>query len=615
MTRDRTLGFVLLAMALSLPAAFAAGGEIDLPSARAEWRSLQTPNFRVVGDASARKLHDIGEALEQFRSSMLWLRAGSTDRAGIPTLVIAFSSQQHFRPYGAVGFDDDDDRIGAFHPTSWGNYMLVDSSAGGENPLSTVYEGYVHFVVRSTYPSAPLWLKVGLAEYFGSFRAGRNGIEVGRPVRYHVREMRDGWRLPLVRLLEVERSDPEYRDDTQERVYRAQCWLLVHYALVGEREMAPRLVELLRRLDAGEPVAKALPAAFGMSQEELESRLLRYAKSPVFRYVTYSAAELQAPEVGEPVGISRAEALALLGEFMAHARAVAPARTHLEAAAELDSSNGDVVALLGYLAELEEDDEAAGELYARAAGLPETRASSAAHGARFALDRASAAAEGSEAARAELEKARRAADRAIELDPDYGEPWALRGLVELRAREPEAAVVTLAEAARRLPDRADVVYNRFLANLQAGQTAVARGIAAGPLRRLDPESAADALRQLDQQASRDRVGGATETSRQSYEAGDPEAAAEALRQALAQTSDPQERQYLEERLAFVERAAVEKRRVEAYNRAVSLANAQKLREAKAELEALLAECGNDTAQVCTVARDTHAQVDKLLARR
>jgi len=608
----KRLGVVLLVAASSLPA-FALGSEIRLPSPRAEWRSLETPNFRIVGDASARKIRSIGEELEMFRASLLWLKPGATERAPVPTLVLAFSNQSSFRPYGAVGFDADHERVGAFHRSAWGNYMLMDASASGENPMSTVYEGYVYFFVHSSYPSTPLWLSTGLAEYFSSFHAGSDEIDVGRPVRYHLNELRNGWRMPLGRLLEVRREDPEYRDETQERLYRAQSWLLVHYALIGAPEMAPRLVDFLGRLDRGEPVASALPAAFGIGIEELEKRLYLYTKQRIFKYRSFPAAELRRPDIGEPVAISRAETLALLGEFLAHAGAADAARAHLAAASELEPRNGDVASVLAFLEDRDQRQGEAEQLYSRAADLPLRRASSAAHAARFALDRARDAEPGSEGERRRLDDAIRAANRAIELDPGYGEPWALRGLAELRGGEAVSAVVTLAEAHRRLPDRADVLYNRFLANLEAGQTIVARSIATGSLERLDPESAAEARRELQRSLGADLVEAAIEESRRRYESGELAAAAEPLREALDKVADPQQKSFLEQRLAFVEKAAAEQRRIDAYNQAVTLANAGKYREAQTALDELLADCGEE--EVCNAARGLREQLAEAIRRR
>ncbi|HSM13986.1 MAG TPA: hypothetical protein VLA66_07935, partial [Thermoanaerobaculia bacterium] len=303
------------------------------------------------------------------------------------------------------------------------------------------------------------------------------------------------------------------------------------------------------------------------------------------------------------------------GEYLAHVRAHDAARAHLEAAAALDPSNGDVVALLGYLEQERKRPEQAAELYQRALGLRLRRASSAAHAARFALDREAGSGAAPDAGTGWLGTARRAAELAVELDPDYGEPWLLKGLVELRSNDPQAALVSFTEAQRRLPDRVDVAYNRFQAAFAAGLSTVARGLAEGSLRRLDPELAAQAMEQLEWKEANERIEAAVAEANRRLEAGEPETAVEPLRELLPAVRDADQRDYLERQIAWVESWVAEKRLIDGYNRAVSLANAQKLREALSELDSLLAGCDVGQAQVCAAARDLRGQIAGFLGRR
>jgi tetratricopeptide (TPR) repeat protein len=615
MLRFRPL-LLLAALAGGGAALAAAGpGEIELPSPRVDWRALETPNFRIVGDASAKKLREIGESLEQFRATLRLLKPQATASSPVPTLVLAFSSRKGFAPYGHVGLEPGREVAGIFHRTPWGNYIVFNSSASAEDPLSVVYHEYTHFFVGTNYASTPLWLNEGLAEFYSTFHATSSGLQIGRPVRYHVLELREGWKLPLARMLAVRHSDPEYREGDKAGPFYAQSWLLAHFVQVGDRSLSPRLVDLLGRIDRGEPLEQAFPAAFGTSFGEMERRLVDYARQPTFQYLNYNVTDLGVAEVDEPVEIQRAEALALLGEYLAHVRAFDAARAHLEAAAALDPSNGDVVALLGYLEQEQGSPERATQLYERALGLSLRRASSAAHAARFALDRGTGSGGAPAADPGRLAMARRASERAIELDPDYGEPWLLKGLVELQSNDAQAALVSFAEAQRRLPDRVDVAYNRFQAAFAAGLTTMARGLAEGSLRRLDPELAAQAMEQLEWKETNERIESAVAESNRRLEAGELDAAAAPLREVLPAVHDDGQRDYLERQIAYVDQWVTEKRRIDAYNRAISLANAQKLREAVGALDALIAECGDDAAQICAAARDLHAELEGFLRRR
>src|SRR4029077_8493681 len=80
---------VLAALVFSLAAA---------PCA-AEWRRLDSPNFTVVGDVSARELRDLAVKFEGFRETLgRALGERATTSAG-PTIIIVFPTDKTFMPF------------------------------------------------------------------------------------------------------------------------------------------------------------------------------------------------------------------------------------------------------------------------------------------------------------------------------------------------------------------------------------------------------------------------------------------------------------------------------------------------------------------------------------
>ena len=83
-------GISAIALALSLGA--------PSPSL-AEWRRLDSPNFVVIGDLSARDLRDIAVKFEAFRATLSLVLTESAISTAVPTVVIVFPSDRAFTPF------------------------------------------------------------------------------------------------------------------------------------------------------------------------------------------------------------------------------------------------------------------------------------------------------------------------------------------------------------------------------------------------------------------------------------------------------------------------------------------------------------------------------------
>lgn len=586
------------------------GAAADLPSPRATWRSLQTENFRVVGDVGARRIAETAERLETFRAALSRLRPAATGRSAVPTLVFAFSGERSARPYLIIDGTPRKGYAGVFQPSRHGNYIAFDAVTGDE-PLDSVYSGSVHFFLNDNYPSAPYWLRRGLAEYYETFRAKEGGVEIGRYKAEHLARLRDGWRIPLERLVAVDRSSPEVADPDRLGSYVAHCWAVVHYLLIGGGEnLSPRVPDLLSRLEAGEPFDAALRGALGIELAEFSSRLKDYVHRHVFQFQRWTLQDFRRVQAGEPVEIPRGEVLTLLGEYLAHSGAVAAAREHLEAAASEGGEPGDVQALLGFLAEAEERAEVAAAAYDRALAAAPRRAASLVHVARFAFERSDRTPEGSEERLRYLKTTREAAERALAIDPEYGEAHVYLGLAALRSDDPVTALVAFTDAERRIPGKVWLVHNRALAAEAAGQLAVARGILAGTLAKLDPALARRELERLAKNQEWEVVRAAMEATDRAMAEERWGAASAALDEALGKVRDAELRGRLEARRGQVEGFVRDRRRVDAYNEAVALANQRKYREARQAIGAMLEGCG--TEPICASARELAARLDRQL---
>jgi len=61
---------------------------------RSGWLRMQSPNFLLVGDVSARDLRQVAERLEQFRDALGILLPKVTTSTVTPTTVVVFKSHK-----------------------------------------------------------------------------------------------------------------------------------------------------------------------------------------------------------------------------------------------------------------------------------------------------------------------------------------------------------------------------------------------------------------------------------------------------------------------------------------------------------------------------------------
>src|SRR4249920_874101 len=65
----------------------------------AEWRRLDSPNFTVVGDVSARELRDMAVKFEGFREALSRAISERATAAAVPTIIIVFPNEKAFAPF------------------------------------------------------------------------------------------------------------------------------------------------------------------------------------------------------------------------------------------------------------------------------------------------------------------------------------------------------------------------------------------------------------------------------------------------------------------------------------------------------------------------------------
>ena len=580
-----------------------------LPPAKETWLLCESPSFTVIGNVQAKKLAEIAETLERFRATLLQLKATASPVSPVPTLFVAFTNDRSFDPYKVSPDPPDVKWVGAFQTSQFGDYFAVNAYPEQGNGMAVVLEGYAAHFIRSNYPSTPLWLSEGLSELYGTFRIEDGVADIGRPSAENLKLLRSAPLLPLREILGMTPESPGYAVEKRS-IFKAQSWALVHHLLYGTPDGHPRTADFLRRLDAGEEQGAAFLGAFGVEVDKFEGRVRLYAAQPAFDYQRVTIAGLPPSSVGAARALPRPEALTLLAGLPASTRHLAFAQAHLDAAVAEQPGNGDAWALAGWIAELRNDPAAAASSYRRALASELRRATSWVHIGNWQLAEGSAAGDRKAAAG----PARHSAEQALALAPEFGEAAALRGRAALAQGEYMVAVAALAEAQLRLPERSDIVYNRVLAHLGAGQLVQARALVEGRLRRLaEPALLAQARESVARAEAARAIDAAIEAANRAAAAGDLDGAIAAFVEAQPMVATPEGKEFLARQIATLEESRRDRSEAEGFNAAVAQVNAGRLEEAREALTRLLADCRQE--QLCARARELQVELEQRIQGR
>jgi tetratricopeptide (TPR) repeat protein len=246
--------------------------EVSEALAKAPWFEVQSRHFRVTGDADTKQLRRIAVDLEEIRQQFLTVfpkKAASP----VPTTVIVFRNAKSFRL-----FFEPRDAAGGVYADLDRNYIALNA---GEKRRRNVYHDYIHTLIGDNV--LPLWLREGLAEYYGSIENERYSfgesrtLQIGYPIYSHEKLLRDRFFLPVNELFAMTDDSPAYAENDRKSVFLAESWALVHMLNTpGFEDLLKRLLELL--VDKN-PVWESFDAVYGVEPSLLESRLKDYIKT------------------------------------------------------------------------------------------------------------------------------------------------------------------------------------------------------------------------------------------------------------------------------------------------------------------------------------------------
>jgi hypothetical protein len=306
--------------------------------AAAEWRRIDSPNFVVVGDVSARELRDLAVKFEAFRETLGRILSDRAVSTAVPTVVIVFPSGRAFAPFAPRFNGRAVEAAGLFVARPDMNYIAIVSGSGPER-LQVVFHEYAHLLISNMSRRLPVWLNEGLAEFYSTFELGRGGREavLGSPLDRHLQRLNGSQLLPLEQLLTVTHDSAMYNEGDRRSVFYGQSWALTHLLLLGQPLRTPKLLAYLDAVNGGAAPMTAWQSAF--AGEDIGRELQGYLRQQAFRAIEYTFSSGLASFDAPASPMSLADAETILGEFLLHQGRADDAAARLQAVEKREPGN------------------------------------------------------------------------------------------------------------------------------------------------------------------------------------------------------------------------------------------------------------------------------------
>lgn len=280
---------VLLAFGVSCVTLDARPSE-EFPGAGRTWRYFRSPNFEMYSSTDRSASRDALERLELLRAVVLE-KLHFKARKPRPVTVYYFNSGREFRRYLPEKYQGNDSYVG-FCNEGYDRTVITMMQAGDDDEArEIVYHEYIHYVVQIAELEPPPWFDEGLAELYSTMKDTPLGIEIGRPSRGRMEELRHASLLPLDVLFGATRNSELFTRDDHTGVFYAESWAVLHFCQCGVKRIPPEQLERFYRTAADRNIQahpEVLRAAcrdlFGCDYAELLKRIQAHLLSGSYRW-------------------------------------------------------------------------------------------------------------------------------------------------------------------------------------------------------------------------------------------------------------------------------------------------------------------------------------------
>jgi tetratricopeptide (TPR) repeat protein len=207
--------------------------------AQTQWMQLRNNNVLVRGQISITKLNAVACDLETARQIFPSLASDSA-----APQVVAVDSARAIREW-LPEFNERrrGNPLGAYWHGLYGDHIVIRIDTSAAERLRRVLHEYAHFVTQHAVLEPPRWLDEGVSEIWEHVAINDGAIEIGRPVKEHLKHLRSGkdW-IPVHQLLNI--NEIPTRTNSAWEMFYAESWALTHYLMFEKRGADLRLDRL-----------------------------------------------------------------------------------------------------------------------------------------------------------------------------------------------------------------------------------------------------------------------------------------------------------------------------------------------------------------------------------
>lgn len=254
--------------------------------AEPKWVRLDSSHFSVLTDADEQKAHEINVRFEQMRDVFSQLLMRSRVNLSIPIDIIALSTDEEFSRICPTVADRSIARGGFFVPGNDRVYFVLNLSKP-DSWQAVSYE-FARVLLNYNYPPVQRWFDEGFAEYFASLQIQNIQAQLGGdPEGLLAAASKSApTASPFIDLListpwlsipdlfntHIDAAFPSA--NSRRAIFFAQSWITMHYLITKGK--LPEAGTYLGAVESGSSVDDAVQTAFGMSTTQFAQQLKEY---------------------------------------------------------------------------------------------------------------------------------------------------------------------------------------------------------------------------------------------------------------------------------------------------------------------------------------------------
>lgn len=306
--------------------------------AKDAWIEVQSPNFKVISNASEKEARKIADQFEQFRELFHTTFPKLRVDLGKPLIILAVKNEDSLKILlpGYWETKGHAHPAGLYAPGEERHFVALRTNFGAENPYEIVYHEYTHAIMNLNFRDLPIWLGEGLAEFYGNSTIHDKEVEIGKVSPYHLQILQENRLIPIDALMAVDANSPYYNEQNRVSVFYAESWAIVHYLMLDPGARKQQLLSnFLTAWTASGNQVEAAQSAFGDWKKFAEA-MEAYARQRAF-YIS----RVQTSIRGDPKSYSSreeppAELAAYRALFYLHTQRPKEAKSSAEEALNAD---------------------------------------------------------------------------------------------------------------------------------------------------------------------------------------------------------------------------------------------------------------------------------------